>query len=114
VDAGKGFGGVEWQFPGGNWGSLPGHVMPPGAKKVTFYAWGAAGNEAVQFHVGNGAAQTDAFQAVKAVTLTTAATPYEIPLTGYVGACQDVRTGFGWFTTSAVKIQLYIDNIQWQ
>ena len=43
--------GIYWQYPGGNWGKVPGLNLE-GATRVTFWARGEKGNERVQFKFG--------------------------------------------------------------
>ena len=47
----KGWAGIYWQYPDGNWGAEPGRNLL-GAKKVTFWAKGAKGGEIVEFKSG--------------------------------------------------------------
>ena len=48
----KGWAGVFWQFPDGNWGTTGGLAMPAGAQTVRFTAWGQTGTEVVTFGAG--------------------------------------------------------------
>lgn len=47
----KGWAGVYWQYPDGNWGKVPGRDIK-GAKRVEFWAKGEKGGEIVSFKVG--------------------------------------------------------------
>ena len=47
----KGWAGVYWQYPDGNWGEQPGRKII-GAKKLVFWARGQDGDELVTFKVG--------------------------------------------------------------
>lgn len=47
----RGWAGIYWQFPDGNWGSQPGRNLI-GAKKITFLAKGNRGGEIVEFKSG--------------------------------------------------------------
>lgn len=47
----KGWAGIYWQFPDGNWGRQPGRNLI-GAKKITFFAKGERGGEIVEFKSG--------------------------------------------------------------
>jgi hypothetical protein len=98
----QGWAGIVWQHPSGNWGTSPGYLIPPGATKLSFWAKGAAGGEALSFFVGGtgyGAAPTasapcaDPVSASIKATLTTTWTQYTIPLGGTYGT--GVLTGFG-------------------
>jgi hypothetical protein len=115
--------GVYWQYPGNNWGTLPGRPVQAGATKVTFAAMGAAGGEQIEFLVGGinttpssvdaGLTHADSFKMTKTITLTNAWATYEIPLTG--AEYQDVIGGFAWSITagSTAPIAFYVDDIQW-
>ena len=50
----KGWAGVFWQFPDGNWGTAEGLAVPAGATVVRFDAWGEFGGEVVTFGAGMG------------------------------------------------------------
>jgi hypothetical protein len=117
--------GVYWQYPGNNWGALPGRPVQPGASKVTFAAAGVAGGEQVQFIVGGvnttpgassdaGLTHADSFKAAKTVTLTATWATYEIPITG--DTYEDVIGGFAWSitTASSAPVGFYVDDIQWE
>lgn len=107
-----GWGGVFWQYPDGNWGSAPGLPVPEGASEVTFYAWGATGNEVVNFLVGIG--DVDGFAAESGPTsLGTEPAEYRISLEGRtIGA--EVVGGFGWVTDTGDSATFTVDNIQWR
>jgi len=47
----RGWAGVYWQYPDGNWGKEPGRELK-GAKKLEFWAKGEKGGELVSFKVG--------------------------------------------------------------
>ncbi len=47
----KGWAGIYWQFPDGNWGKQPGRNLI-GARKITFFAKGERGGETVEFKSG--------------------------------------------------------------
>jgi hypothetical protein len=117
--------GVYWQYPGNNWGALPGRPVQAGASKVSFAAAGASGGEQVQFIVGGvnttpgaspdaGLTHADSFKAARTVILTKAWTTYEIPITG--DAYEDVIGGFAWSitTASSAPIGFYVDDMQWE
>lgn len=44
--------GVYWQYPGTNWGTIPGSYNLEGAKELRFRARGAKGGEKLEFKVG--------------------------------------------------------------
>jgi len=47
----KGWAGIYWQYPDGNWGDKPGRTLI-GAKQISFYAKGEGGDEIVEFKAG--------------------------------------------------------------
>ena len=47
----KGWAGIYWQYPDGNWGKKPGKSLV-GTKKISFYAKGERGGEIVEFKSG--------------------------------------------------------------
>ena len=107
----KSWGGVVWQFPGNNWGSMPGFAMPPGYGQVRFWAWGKSGGEQLSFLVGLGAGGPDKFQQRLDVTLTAQPQLYVL---GVSGAYRDkVVSAFGWVTSAAVAQTFYVDDIAW-
>jgi len=108
----KKWGGVYWQYPDGNWGDHPGLVIPTGATKVSFQAWGEAGGEKLKFLVGMKA--VDGFEIDKeGVELTTTPTLVEIDLTG--ATYGKVVGGFGWVAADATSaISFNVDDLHWQ
>jgi hypothetical protein len=121
-DAGSAWVGVYWQYPSNNWGALPGKPVNAGATKVSFYAQGAKGGEAIEFLAGGvnvsggNAALThaDTFSATTQITLTNAWQQYEVSLTG--DTYSDVIGAFAWSitTTSTDPITFYVDDIEWE
>ncbi len=113
-----GWGGVYWQYPVNNWGAMPGKRITPGATKITFYAWGAAGGETVKFIAGGmtGMANVDTLNASVSASLTTTPTPYIIDLTSQT--YDAVLGGFGWTITapmgSTAPISFTVDSIRWE
>ena len=105
------WGGVLWQYPSGNWGTMPGFAIPAGYGQVRFRAWGKTGGESVSFLVGLGADGPDKFQGRLDVTLAAVPTVYVL---GVGGAYRDhVVSGFGWVTGAAAAQTFYIDDIVW-
>jgi hypothetical protein len=52
---GQGWAGAFWQYPQNNWGAPGGYLIPPSSTaKVTFWARGSIGHEAVRFFSGEG------------------------------------------------------------
>jgi hypothetical protein len=107
-----GWGGVYWQFPDGNWGDKQGLLVPAGATKISFQAWGKQGGEKVSFMAGMKA--VDGFELKKEnVVLTNMPSEYSIDLTGtsYVR----VVGGFGWTAAeSTVPVTFNVDDIRWE
>ena len=107
----KGWAGVFWQYPDGNWGSVEGLQIPAGATGVAFEAWGETGEEVVTFGVGMG--DVDGFAVeLPAVALTTTPTSYLLDLTAV--EYEQVVGGFVWTSTGdRAETVFYIDNIRW-
>lgn len=110
--SGTAWAGVYWQYPDGNWGDKPGLEIPAGATKIAFEAWGATGNEKVDFMVGMMA--VDGFQVTQTqIALTTTPQRYELSLAG--AAYTRVVGGFGWVAKDATApITFGIDDIRWE
>lgn len=110
--SGKAWAGVYWQYPDGNWGDKPGLVIPAGATKIAFQAWGATGNEKVDFTVGMMA--VDGFQITQAqIALTKDPKRYELSLAG--ATVTKVVGGFGWIAKDATAAMTFgIDDIRWE
>jgi hypothetical protein len=114
--------GVYWQYPTNNWGARPGKAIAAGATKVSFYAAGKAGGESLHIDIGGvnvkGVDPTltnkDQFTKGLDITLTTAWTHYEIPLTG--ATYDTVIGGFSWVAkaTSTTPVTFYVDDVRWE
>ncbi len=119
ASAGKGWGGVFWQYPANNWGTKAGYSIPPGASKVSFWAKGAAGGEQVTFLAGGiagaGSMYQDTVKSQIKATLTSAWAQYSIDISGQMYT--QVLGGFGW-TMTATSVttsgHFYVDGIEWQ
>ena len=107
----KGWAGVFWQHPDGNWGTGEGLEMPTGATAVTFSAWGETGTEVVTF--GTGMGDVDGFGLeLPAATLSTSPTRYRIDLSEV--AYGRVVGGFVWTSSGqADETTFYVDDIRW-
>src|SRR5262249_13961927 len=119
ASGGKGWAGVYWQYPANNWGTKPGYPMPPGAKKVSFFAKGAKGGEKVTFLAGgiapSGSPHTDGVSAKTDLTLTADWAPYSIDISGQIYT--EVLGGFGWTmvgTDAATSGSFFVDDIRWE
>jgi len=113
-----GWAGVDWQYPANNWDQatapMAGVVIPPGATRITFYAWGKAG-DAVSFNAGYGVVSDDGFGvSLGPITLTATPTLYSIDLTGVSYTCPSVRMGFGWALAGPAPTEFFIDDIEWR
>ena len=111
MKGGVGWGGVYWQYPENNWGTQPGFAIPQGATGVSFYAWGAAGGESVEFIVGMGDA--DGFEKkLGPVALGTEPQQFTIALDGET--YNEVVGGFAWVMgDDAGERVIFIDNLHW-
>jgi hypothetical protein len=111
---GGSFAGFFFQHPENNWGEQPGLRIQPGARRVTFTAWGATGTESLNFAAGLRPA--DGFQIETGYGVVgTTPTPFSIDLTGV--QYSDVAGAFGWFVDSprdASTVSFFIDDIRWE
>jgi hypothetical protein len=110
----KGWAGVYWQYPSGNWGTSPGYPVEPGATQVSFWAWGEKGGEKVSFFAG--IPEADGFKSeLTDVVLTTTPTQYFVNLRNETYST--VVGAFGWSsgTSDGVNPVVFnVDDIQWQ
>jgi hypothetical protein len=111
-----GWGGVVWQSPANDWGTLPGGCNLTGAKNLTFWARGAQGGEVVSFQyglIGPDKAFPDTGSGKLQVTLTPQWKQYTMSLAG-----QDlsrIKTGFCWVVAGqGHPVTFYLDDIQYQ
>ena len=111
----KGWGGVVWQSPVGDWGDKGGGYDLTGAKKVSFWARGENGGENIAFKFGiiTGKKFSDTGKgAIDGVTLSKDWQRYEIPATGDLSR---IKTGFVWTVAAAGQpIVFYLDDIRWE
>ena len=116
-EADKGWGGVVWQNPEGDWGDRGGGYDLTGAKKLTFWARGEKGGEAVAFEFGTLAKPKKFFDTGKGklekVALTKDWQHYEIDV-----SAQDltrIKTGFVWTLASpGAPVTFFLDDIRWE
>jgi hypothetical protein len=118
---GLGWGGVFWQYPGGNWGMLPGLAIEPGATRVRFMARGETGTEVVGFSVGIGQGSEPYADKVKVAnqnfTLTTEWKEYELMLPASADYSKGVAGPFSWGVGSegnTVPLKFYLDDITFE
>ena len=103
-----------WQFPANNWGSAEGLTIPPGANRVTFWAWGASGGEVVNFLAGQSEAADGFALNSGPIMLAPGPAQYTIDLTGV--DYDKVVSPFGWSaeaTSDGSPLVFYVDDIQW-
>jgi hypothetical protein len=114
--------GFYWQYPANNWGAMPPQIIATGAKDISFYAKGMAGNESITFEAGGitntistATPYTDSFNVTQTFKLTTTWTKYTLPMTGlaYGGG---VLGGFAWVASAANAnaITFFIHGIVWE
>jgi hypothetical protein len=110
----KGWAGVYWQYPDGNWGTAAGHAIDPGATRVSFWAWGKSGGEKVDFF--SGINPPDGYKVETGdLTLTATPTQYFLKLAG--ATYGTVVGAFGWSSGTSdgsTPVEFYVDDIQWQ
>ena len=94
---------------------LNGIRVEPGATEVSFYAWGAAGGEIIEFGAGIGDAALDGAADRLLITLTTTPTLYTVSLTNLAGY-DEVFGPFIWVATAAnnaTGFEFFVDDIRW-
>lgn len=95
----KGWAGIYWQFPDGNWGEQPGRNLT-GAQRLTFWAKGEIGTEIVEFKTGGmrGQRYEDSFEkSLGRINLSQSWEQYEIDLTGH--DLSSVIGAFAWIAS---------------
>lgn len=106
----SGFTGAFW-IDGTGFDNLNGKAVAAGATEISFYAWGAAGGEVVEFGAGlANAALGEAASVRRDIPLTTTPTRYFVRLDTF-GAYTDVYGAFIFSMGAAGEI--FIDDIQW-
>lgn len=96
----RGWAGIYWQFPDGNWGTQAGRNLT-GAQRLTFWAKGETGTEIVEFKTGGirGQKYEDSFEkSLGRIKLSQSWEQYEIDLTD-----QDLSSVIGAFAWIASK-----------
>lgn len=115
----KGWAGIYWQYPDGNWGDSPGRRIK-GARRLTFWARGERGRELVQFKAGGISAQGkkyhDSFEiAIAPVEFTQEWQRYEIDFTG--ADLSSVLGAFAWTANRSGNLEgltFYLDDIRYE
>jgi hypothetical protein len=114
--------GFYWQYPANNWGAMAPTLIATGAKDVSFYAKGMAGNESITFEAGGitntvstATPYTDSFNVTQTFKLTTTWTKYTLPMTGLTYGT-GVLGGFAWVASAANAnaITFFIHGIVWE
>lgn len=114
----QGWAGVYWQSSANNWGSKLGGFDLTNMTKLTFWAKGAKGGEAIQkFMVGGikGAYPDSAVIELGPIELTSTWKQYTINLAGK--NLSYINGGFGWVTTADLNPQgftFYVDDIKFE
>ncbi len=116
TDRGK-WAGVAWQDPPNNWGDLPGGFDLTGAKRLSFWARGETGREAVEFKIG-------LLGVSKMFPDTARATSGKIPLSSQwrqytieLGGkdLQRIISGFVWVVEGGTApVTFYLDDIEYE
>ena len=111
VPGDKGWAGVFWQYPDGNWGTADGLPIPSGATAVVFTAWGERGDEIVTFGAGMG--DIDGFsKELSNIALSSTPQEYVIDLTDI--SYELVVGGFVWTAAqSDGPMTFHLENIRW-
>jgi hypothetical protein len=115
---GAGWAGIFWQHPANNWGNKPGGFDLSKAKKLTFWARGAQGNEKIaEFKVGGitGENADSDSASVGPVQLTKEWKQYTIDLTGK--NFTNVIGGFAWAASRDDNPQgfvIYLDDVRFE
>lgn len=115
----RGWAGIFWQYPNGNWGDYPGRKIV-GATKITFWVTGEKGGEIVEFKAGGirGANKRyyDSFEtSLDRIALTIEWKKYEITL-----AKQDLSSvigAFAWVATGSMNpsgLTFYLDDMRYE
>ncbi len=115
----KRWAGIFWQYPDGNWGDQPGRNIKE-ATKITFWASGEKGDEAVEFKAGGiknfQKRYQDSFEiSLGRVTLTNKWKKYEISLAGQ--NLSSVIGAFAWVATGDMNLgglTFYLDDIRYE
>jgi hypothetical protein len=121
--AAKRWGGVYWQYPERNWGTLPGKRVEAGARHVTLYAAAAKEGMVIDFIAGGVGVVPDpppyhdGFVVKASFRMTTDFMPYQLDLSGDTYD-SGVLGAFAWSlaapTGSNDPMEFDLDAIQWE
>ena len=108
----EGWGGMYWQYPANNWGSMEGLPVEPGATTVRFTAWTDYPGQDVTFVIGLDG--VDPLHTTELITLTGEPTEYTLVLPA--GTYDDVITPFGWVATAPFgqEIDFSVAGARWE
>jgi hypothetical protein len=110
------FGGVVWQSPANDWGDADGGLDLTGAKKLTWWARGAAGGEKVEFKFGileKAKPFFDTANGATVITLTPEWKQYSIDLSGK--DLRRIKTGFVWVVGDPGNpVTFYLDDVKYE
>lgn len=111
-----GWGGVVWVDPANDWGDKTGGYDLTGAKKLSFWARGAAGGEKVKFGYGiikSHKPSHDSSSGEHEAALTTDWKQYEIDLAGK--DLKNIKTGFYWVLGGqGSPLEFYLDDVRYE
>ena len=115
--ANDGWGGVAWQDPPNDWGDAPGGFDLAGAKRLSFWARGEKGGEAVGFAMGilgrDKKFSDTASGKLDKVTLTPEWKRYTIDLDGK--DLSRIKTGFSWsLAADGQPVTFFLDDIRYE
>ena len=110
------WGGVVWQHPHNDWGEQPGGANLTGAKKLTFWARGAAGGETIKFGfglLGKDKKFFDTGKGEKEITLEKTWKQYTLDVSDQ--DMKRIKTGFFWSLAGQGKpLTFYLDRIAFE
>ena len=110
------WGGIVWQHPANDWGSLSGGFDLTGAKELSFWARGRKGGERVKFGlgiIGKDKPFHDSFKAEREYLLKEKWTQYSIDLEGE--DLRRIKSGF-FFTLAGqgAPIEFFLDRVEYK
>ncbi len=109
--------GVFWQDPANDWGDKMGGANLAGATRLTFWARGEKGGEAISFFMGGIASNKPFFDTAEAKLLVSGLTKewkqYSIDLRGK--DLSRIKSGFGWsLAANGSPITFYLDDVRYE
>jgi len=114
--AADGWAGVVWQHPANDWGDKPGGWDLSGASRLSFWARGEQGGEAVSFSFGllkDSRFKDSGRGELKDVKLTKEWRQYSLDLAGK--DLSQIKTGFCWVVGGQGRpVTFYLDDVAWE